>query len=156
LVLVCSLLALGACAGELSFPYTGGGAGGASQTGTGGGGGGAVPTTCATSMTVLQNNCIGCHNTPDMGAAANLDLASSGVAQRLVGQSGSATGGACMGVMSLLNRGTLPATGILIDKINFKLTCGASMPYGNPQKLPATDLDCLQAWANGLVASVGN
>jgi hypothetical protein len=58
--------------------------------------------------------------------------------------------------MSLLNLGTLPATGILIDKINFKSTCGASMPYGNPQKLPSTALDCLQAWANGPVASVGN
>jgi hypothetical protein len=157
MLLVGSFLVLGACgAGELSFPYTGtGGGGGAAATGTGGAGG-SIPMACATSMTVLQNSCIGCHNTPTMGATANLDLASAGVAQRLVGQSGAATGGQCAGVMSLLNRGTLPATGILIDKINFKTTCGASMPYPGTIKLPATDLDCLQAWANGLVASVGS
>ena len=164
LSLVASLLALSACPGSLSFTGTpDGGGGGTTGGGTGGaasgvgGGGGAIATSCANAITLLQNNCsIACHNPGSDTSFANLDLMSDGFAQRLVGQPASTTGnGQCAGMGNLLNRGTLPATGILIDKINFKLgVCGEGMPFGGVQ-LGATDLACLQAWANGLVASVG-
>jgi hypothetical protein len=53
-----------------------------------------------------------------------------------------------------LNRGTLPATGIFIDKINFTKGCGSGMPYLT-SKMSDADIACLQAWANGLVMLVG-
>jgi hypothetical protein len=61
----------------------------------------------------------------------------------------------CAGKGNWLNRGVLPATGVLIDKINQPPgVCGNPMPFAAP-KLAQVDLDCLQAWANGLVNSVG-
>ena len=62
----------------------------------------------------------------------------------------------CSGKGNLLDRSKLPATGILIDKIHAQPggVCGSPMPLGGPM-LPQEDLDCLQAWANGLVNSVG-
>ena len=164
--LVASLLALSACAGSLSSTSTPDGGGGTTGGGTGGaavgvgGSGGAVVTSCANAISVLQNNCsISCHNPGSDSSYANLDLMSDGFAQRLVGQPASTStsaNGQCAGKGNLLNRGTLPATGILIDKINFKVgVCGEGMPFGNPGPINATDLACLQAWANGLVASVG-
>jgi hypothetical protein len=86
-------------------------------------------------------------------------LMSAGVAQRLVGKPAAAAAGTngamCTGKGNLLDRGTLPATGILLDKINFRAgVCGSTMPLGGT-KLAQADLDCLQAWANGLVSSIG-
>jgi hypothetical protein len=165
--LVASLLALSACPGSLSSTITpdGGGSGGTTGGGTGGaasgvgGGGGAVATSCPNAISLLQNNCsLSCHNPGSDSSFANLDLMSDGFAQRLVGQPAStatSANGQCAGMGNLLNRGTLPATGIFIDKINFKLgVCGEGMPFGGVA-LAATDLACLQAWANGLVVSVG-
>jgi len=132
------------------------GMGGASGTGTGGGGG-SVPTSCSNATNVLLTNCFQCHSNPPQIIYANLDLQSSGVAARLVGvKAYTGASGECVGLGNLLDRGTLPATGILIDKINFMQTCGAGMPYGALAPMAQTDIDCLQAWANGLVASVGN
>jgi hypothetical protein len=151
-----SLLALGACPGSLSFDYVPDG----SSSGTGGTNGGAdagpIILSCDNAMTVLQNNCFGCHTNPPTPTFANLDLMSAGVAQRLVGQPASTnSAGVCGGLGNLLNPTTLPATGILIDKINFKTgVCGAGMPYGTASPIAAADLACLQAWANGLVNSL--
>jgi hypothetical protein len=61
---------------------------------------------------------------------------------------------ACAGTGNLLNRGTLSATSIFIDKINFTQSCGVGMPdLGN--KMSDTGIACLQAWADGLVMMVG-
>ena len=144
--LLASLLGLGACPGSLSFDYAG--MGGSS----GGGDDGGVVTSCANAMAVLQTNCGACHTTASP-AFANLDLLSANPAARLVGVAGNSAG-MCSGKGNLLNRGAPPATGILIDKITGHQTCGASMPFG-ASMLNATDLTCLQQWANGLVASVG-
>jgi hypothetical protein len=173
-------LLLAACPGSLSFDYVppSGGTGGAPDSdaaagsgGLGGGGGvdigtdgsagglggagGTVATTCANADTLLRTKCTTCHSSPAPIIYANLDLMSAGVAQRLVGQPATTiSSGACGGKGNLLDPGVLPATGILIDKINFSQTCGSGMPVGGVVMAPA-DIDCLQAWANGLVAGVG-
>jgi hypothetical protein len=144
LALGASLLGFTACPGSLSFDYAGTG-------GSPGGNDGGVVTSCANAMAVLQTNCGACHTTasPSFG---NLDLISANPAARLVDVGGSSAG-SCSGKGNLLNSGTAPATGILIDKITGHPTCGVSMPFGAAM-LNATDLTCLQQWANGLVAGV--
>jgi hypothetical protein len=170
-MLVAVLTAAG-CPGNLAFQYmpansddagTGGvggtdaGGGRDAGAGTGGGGGTSVPTSCANATTVLGNNCVPCHTNPPSLIYANLDLLSPGFAQRLVGKPAyTGASGSCGGMGNLLNPTTLPATGILIDKINFVQTCGVGMPATSSVPMSAGDVSCLQAWANGLVAGVGN
>jgi hypothetical protein len=159
--LVSSSLAFSACAGNLSFDAdagasTGGATGAGGSIGGGAGGGtGNVITSCANAMTVLASNCFDCHGSSPI--YANLDLMSAGVETRLVGVAASvgAPMSMCAGKGNLLNHGTLPATGILIDKINNRQTCGGLMPYLAGMTIAAADIDCLQQWANGLVATVG-
>lgn len=164
LVLLASLSLLGACSSSGSATPDAGGSGG--STGSGGSGGphdggdaASVPLSCDNVMLVLGVNCTTCHSPGAAAFSAGLDLMSDGVAQRLVGKptaTATANNGAmCGGKGNLLNRGTLPATGILIDKINATPgVCGSPMPLEGAQ-LQQEDLDCLQAWANGLVNSVG-
>jgi hypothetical protein len=135
--LIASLLALSGCPGSLGFAY-----GGDPDAG--------ISLSCDNVMTVLST-CVGCHSNPPVATFASLDLSSANPGQRLVGVAASGDG-ACLDKGSLLNRTTVPATGILIDKINDHQTCGASMPFGTPI-LGATDIACLQSWANGLVAN---
>jgi hypothetical protein len=132
--------------------------GAAGTTGTTGSTGtGSVPLSCSNAPAILQANCWSCHTSPPQTIYANLDLESSGVAARLVGVAAyTGASGACAGRGNLLDPGTLPATGILIEKINFSQTCGSGMPFAALAPLSQSDLDCLQAWANGLVASAGN
>ncbi len=154
---------LGACPGSTTVPADGGGTGGAGG-GSGnhpdaGGDGSSVALSCDNSMLVLEDNCIGCHTMIGSPYSGGLDLDSAGVAQRLVGKPAAAVSATnqamCTGKGNLLNRGTLPATGVLIDKIKGGPgLCGNPMPLGAPM-LAQEDLDCLQAWANGLVNSVG-
>jgi hypothetical protein len=138
---------------------TGGSGGSSSGNPDAGHDGGLVPLSCDNAMMVLEDNCIGCHSTLSAPYVGGLDLESAGAAQRLVGKP-TATPNAmnnalCSGKGNLLNRGTLPATGVFIDKINqIPGLCGNPMPFG-AEKLAQQDLDCLQSWANGLVNSVG-
>jgi hypothetical protein len=153
--LIFPLLALSACPGSLGsdFVLTGAGGGNGAGGSPGGADAGPVLTSCANSMTVLMSNCTVCHNNPPSELFANLDLLSDNVGQRLVGVPGSSAGMcSAAGNGNLLNRTVLPATGILIDKINGRQSCGMSMPYGSPMMAPA-DIACLQAWANGLVSA---
>jgi hypothetical protein len=156
---------LAACPGSLGYAYVppGGGPGGDTGAGAGAGGAGVaidagdVPTSCADADGIIRTACGGCHTNPPVPVYAGLDLVSPGVAQRLVGHpTDTSTYGACKGKGNLLDRGVLPATGILIDKITHDTpSCGLSMPYDIPL-LSDADQSCLQAWANGLVESVGN
>lgn len=165
MALCASLAMLGACAGSTSVTSNvisdGGGTGGSSAGNHADGGDGpSVPLSCDNAMLVLENNCTSCHTMTSAPFSGGLDLESANVAQRLVGKptaAMTATNQAmCSGKGNLLNRNTLPATGILIDKINAKAggVCGNPMPLGG-EMLAKEDLDCLQAWANGLVNSVG-
>jgi hypothetical protein len=162
--LAASFVLLGACAGSTSVTANdagggSGGTGGSSGSHPDAGDAASVPLSCDNSTLVLQGNCTTCHTAVNVNFAAGLDLDSANVAARLVGKP-TATATAsnqamCAGKGNLLNRGTLPATGILIDKIkNAQGICGQSMPLEGAM-LAQPDLDCLQAWANGLVNSVG-
>jgi hypothetical protein len=158
-----SLALLGACAGSTSATTNvttdGGGTGGAGNH-PDGGDGAAVLLSCDNAMLVLENNCTTCHEMTSAPFFGGLDLMTPNVAQRLVGKPtatmNSMNQAMCGGKGNLLNRGTLPATGIFIDKINASPggVCGSPMPLGGSM-LAQEDLDCLQAWANGLVNSVG-
>jgi hypothetical protein len=160
LALAVSLTVLGACAGSTNITSGTGGTGGSSSGNPDASHDGAsVPLSCDNSMLVLENNCTGCHTMLSAPFSGGLDLMSDNVGARLVGKPTatvtSTNQAMCSGKGNLLNRGTLPATGILIDKINqIPGVCGSPMPLGGP-KLAPEDLDCLQAWANGLVNSVG-
>jgi hypothetical protein len=165
-----SLAMLGGCAGSTSATTNvisdGGGTGGAGGAGNHADGGDAasVPLGCDNAMLVLDNNCTTtCHSMSSAPYFGGLDLMTANVAQRLVGKPAatmtSTNQAMCSGKGNLLNRGKLPATGIFIDKIKADpampgSVCGSPMPLGGSM-LAQEDLDCLQAWANGLVNSVG-
>jgi hypothetical protein len=160
LAMLGSLAMLGACAGSTSATTNVTSDGGGTGIHADGGDGGSVPLACDNAMLVLENNCTGCHTLSSAPFYGGLDLMTPNVAQRLVGKPtatmNSMNQAMCGGKGNLLNRGTLPATGIFIDKINASPggVCGSPMPLGGSM-LAQEDLDCLQAWANGLVNSVG-
>jgi hypothetical protein len=94
-----------------------------------------------------------CHD--GMGSAAGFDMLTPGWETHLVGVA-SAGGGAgtlaslCKG-MVYLNKGTVPATGLFIDKLTKNPPpCGVAMP-NLPPLLNATEKACVQSWADHLV-----
>jgi hypothetical protein len=142
-----TLATLAGCAGEIDpslIPV---------PSGSGGGGGGTVMA-CDAPQMVFKASCAlpGCHaaNTP---VGAGLDLASAGVAARLLGQGPStntAAGAACTSAgKPYLVAGSNPATGLLMDKMETtKTTCGSTMSALG--QLTPTQLSCLSAWATAL------
>lgn len=97
-----------------------------------------------------------CHGSPPAVVFGGLDLQTAGVAGRVVGKAAfTGAGGLCGEMGDLLEPGTLPATGILMDKIRFAQDCGAGMPFGALAPLAAAEQECLQTWANGLVMMAG-
>ena len=98
----------------------------------------------------------GCHSANTAGGAG-LDLASAGVAGRLLGQGPStntAAGAVCGAVgKPYLVAGSNPATGLLMDKMDaLKVTCGSTMSLlGN---LSSSQLACLSAWATAVTTGV--
>ena len=156
-VLSLSLFVSAGCPGSLpSEPPDAGGGGTTGAGGTGGGGtGGEIASSCPNAMDVIATYCLDCHISPPQPIYANLDLEAPNPEQRLVGVPAyTGASGTCPGQGNLLNRGTLPATGIFIDKINFTQSCGSGMPYLG-SKMSDADIACLQDWANGLVMLVG-
>ncbi len=77
----------------------------------------------------------GCHAAPN--PAANLDLASPGVAARL-----------SSGTSSCQAR---PLTAIMLDKVQPTPTCGSSMPLGGTP-LSSQELDCLELYLQRISA----
>jgi len=91
----------------------------------------------------------GCHASAQ--PAAGLDLASAGLADRLLGKSPVAGVGLqpsmCVGTnRNYLNAGSNPATGLLLDKVGTTPPCGARMPIG-PAPLNNNEMACLRSWA---------
>jgi len=163
LTLAASLAFLGACAGSTDVRSEvrsdGGGTGGAGGSSGGKLDAGSLPLSCDHFQLVLDDNCTGCHTSLSAPYSGSLDLMSDNIAARLVGKPAATASGTnqamCTGKGNLLNRGTLPATGILLDKLKTPpVVCGNPMPLGGAM-LAQEDIDCLQAWANGLVNSVG-
>ena len=142
------LAGLAACAGEIDPSLIPGGLG----QGGGGGGGGATP--CDAPKMVFAASCAlpGCHGANSAGGA-KLDLASAGVAGRLLGQGPStdtSAGALCTDAgKPYLVAGSNPATGLLIDKTNSAtVSCGSSMALLG--QLTATQVTCLTAWATAV------
>jgi hypothetical protein len=152
--LLCTALAIYGCAGNVDEGLSGKGGSG----GSGGGGGSGV---CDAPTMVFQSTdqfkgCgsdVGCHGA--VQKESGLDLVSPGVISRLIGKtSDPATSLLCMAnTMPYLIANTMPAQGLIIDKLNASPTCGLSMPYplGN---LPAAQRTCLIEWANAVTTGV--
>jgi len=153
------LAGLAGCVGELDpslLPGASGSGSSLGQAGSGGSGGGA--TACDAPQMVFATNCAvpGCHAASSPGGAA-LDLASAGVAGRLLGQGPStnvAAGAACMSAgKPYLVAGSNPATGLLMDKMDVaKVTCGSTMSALG--RLTSSQLACLSAWATAVTTGV--
>jgi len=123
-----------------------GGTGGMAM-GTGGGSG---LQNCDMAASIIKSQCNICHSKASSASFANLDLESSGVGSRLVGKDAdTSSAGMCSGKGKLIVANSNPATGILIDKINNRQTCGSQMP---PAKLSADQISCLTQWATYLAA----
>jgi hypothetical protein len=82
-------------------------------------------------------------------------MASPGWEKNLVGKNpkgGTPSGGiaaVCPTTMPYLVAGSSPARGLFLDKLKAKPSCGAEMPLLTDY-LNASELDCVQRWANGL------
>ena len=157
---VAVLAGLAGCAGELDpslFPAASGSGNSSGQAGSSGGGGGSG-TACDAPQMVFAVGCAlpGCHAANTAGGAG-LDLASAGVAGRLLGQGPSTNTGAgavCASVgKPYLLAGSNPATGLLMDKMDaLKVTCGSTMSLlGN---LNSSQLTCLSAWATAVTTGI--
>ncbi len=144
------LVGLAACAGEIDPSLIPG------SLGQGGSGGGATP--CDAPKMVFAASCAipGCHAASSAGGAG-LDLASAGVAGRLLGQGPStnaAAGALCTDAgKPYLVASSNPATGLLMDKIDAaKVTCGSSMALIG--QLTSTQVTCLSAWATAVTTGM--
>jgi len=165
--LVALLLAfsLPGCPGNLDpslLPQGGGTGTGGSGSGSGGtggsgaGSGGATPPPCDPAPIFKTHLCAntGCHD--PSGTSANFDMGSSDWQTRLVGvnpKGGGALASKCGELGApYLKPGTMPATGLVLDKLKVDSTqpCGDLMPLVSA-KLTATEVACIQDWANSLV-----
>jgi hypothetical protein len=123
--------------------------------GTGGGGGGTGGGNCNVPKLFEDKGCSipGCHAAAN--PAGGLDMVTSGWETRLVGKAaGAATGGTaslCGGMNRvLLTAGSVPATGLFIDKLKANPPCGERMPNVPLSELTNDEIACVQAWANAL------
>jgi hypothetical protein len=131
------------------------GAAGTTSTGAAGSGG----PGCDIAPLIKTYNCalaLACHDA--RGSAANLDMASLGWEKRLVGMSPTnspapITPSVCAGQGQVeLVTGVLPAVGLFLQKLLPNPPCGDRMPTTGPPYLSDTEMACVQAWANALVA----
>jgi hypothetical protein len=120
-----------------------------------GGGGGTGVLACDPTPIFRMKFCAaaGCHD--PMGTAANFEMATSDWQTRLVGVDPKGEGAnpsLCAGHGPYLAAGTLPATGLFMEKVKETTTpaCGVLMPQVGT-KLTASEFDCVQSWANALV-----
>ncbi len=111
-----------------------------------GGGEGGVPTCnipgASVELQLIRPRCAsgGCHNRADH--AADLDLVSPGIAQRLIDRPSS-----CMN-KPLIN-GAMRDQSYLLEKLGSSPGCGRQMPLGAPA-FTADELACARVWVNSL------
>jgi hypothetical protein len=170
---IATSLGLMGCPGSLD-PSLLSNATGAGGTSGGSGSGGASGVNCTGALdgaSLVGSNCAvgGCHTTADAPLlGANLDLTvNATIGSRLVGVVSTATvnnsaAPDCVGFSeALLNAGSTPATGLLVQKIqtnpscsesNTPPCCGSSMPFGTPP-LSNTQQQCIIQWATTLTAA---
>jgi hypothetical protein len=95
---------------------------------------------------------VGCHAAT--APASGLDLASAGVAARLLGKSTDpmASLACASNTTPFLTPQSNPATGLLIAKLNPPVPCGLAMPEIGT--LSTSDTTCLNAWATAVTTGV--
>ena len=145
-------LAAAGCPGNVDpslLPVGGGG-------NSGNGGSGGTPT-CDPAPLFAAHNCslAGCHDAT--GTSANFEMVSATWQAQLVGVNPKGGGGLasmCAGMGPYLVPGSVPATGLFLDKLKDGTTpaCGVLMPLVG-EKLTTADFDCVQRWANALVTA---
>jgi len=133
---------------------SGGSSGAAGSTGAAGSPGGTGPCNALPLFAMHECATNGCHDA--MGSSANFNMASVGWENNLVGKmpkAGGAAGlaSACTSAGTpYLVAGSAPARGLFLDKLaSKKPACGLQMPLLTSY-LNATEMDCVQRWANGL------
>ena len=146
-VMLCALAAAG-CPGTVDSSLW-------SMASGGGGGGGTGVQACDPTPIFRMKFCFAANCHDAMGTAANFDMATTDWQTRLVGvdpKGGGANPSLCAGQGPYLAAGTLPATGLFMDKVKETTTpaCGVLMPQVGT-KLTASEFDCVQSWANALV-----
>ena len=159
--LMLSLLLLGACKGT---PLQVGGVDG--QAGSGGSGGtpaggpdaveAVMPSECDVDRT-FATKCVACHSTAAAPTFGGFDMERAGWAEAMIGgtiPNNAPPTNKCAGQgFVFLERGTLPARGLFMDKLQATPPCGVKMPQVGT--LNQAELPCIQIWANNLVASAG-
>jgi len=155
LALAVASLALYGCPGNIDDSLAG--TGGSGNTG----GGGGSSSVCDAPTMVLQSTDLqkGCGSAASCHRAtlkeSGLDLVSPGVVARLLGKAPDPTTSlSCMAsTMQYLIPNTMPAQGLMIDKLNTTPTCGSAMPYplGN---LPSAQRTCLMEWATAVTTGM--
>jgi hypothetical protein len=150
-------LVLFGCPGTIEDP-TLLGAGGTTGTGgaaggTGGAGGGA-PVGCAMAPMIFMGKCLACHSTATKAAFGGFDMEVAGWEKKMIGMGPAADApdsNKCKGMnQTYLKAGMQPASGLFLDKLRTP-PCGGKMPMIGT--LSATELTCIQQWADGVVAA---
>jgi hypothetical protein len=140
-------LAIGvSCAADSSSQFPAGSPPG--DPGNGGGTPSGNTGTCTTAQVaaLFSASCGGCHG--GSAPAAQLDLVSSNLEQRLSGKASSG----CSGKV-LVSPGNA-AGSYLLDKLQGDATCGVQMPAGKPA-LDATSINCVADWIDGMGTTTG-
>ena len=153
-----AIVAVG-CPGSVDSSLIPHGAGGNTGSGGAGGTGGTIAQMCDPAPIYAAKVCSnpGCHDAA--GTSANFDMASADWQTHLVGvnpKGGGPLASKCDSNGPYLVPNMQPARGLFIDKLKDGTTpaCGVLMPQVGT-KLTAAELNCVQVWANALVASGG-
>jgi hypothetical protein len=146
------------CPGTIEDPsIIGGSGGGMAGTGGAGGTGGGSTMGCAMApMIFTAHGCTGCHGgTGIMTLGAGFDMEKAGWEMALVGmgpKTDAPANNMCKGMNQMyLKAATQPAEGLFLAKLKAGPPCGVQMPQVG-QKMTATEVMCIQAWANSIVA----
>jgi hypothetical protein len=98
---------------------------------------------------LFQTRCAGaCHGATE--PEAGLDLVSTGVEARLVGEASTTT--FCEGALMIDPEGTSDADHLLLDKLGADPSCGSRMPFG-AEPLSAAELECVRRWVDATLGA---
>lgn len=155
-----SLIAVG-CAGSLPPDLVGGG--GTGGMGGGGGGTGGMTTTvpdvmCSDGMMATAKIVMSCGQTQichdaTAGSAGGLSLSdATKLAANLVDKKPIMGKSISCGMYPdpYLKKGSMPPTGLFLEKLKMMPACGSFMPFAKAV-LPQADIDCLTMWSAGAV-----
>jgi hypothetical protein len=116
----------------------------------------AFPEGCATASQIFASHgCTTlCHRPAASASVGGFDMVTPGWEHRLVGAGPLASApdtSLCKNEGLVYLNKTQPATGLFLDKLKPNPPCGLRMPSASPP-LAATEIDCIQKWANNIVA----